>query len=70
MKVTKDEPATAKKCRRITIELQHNDEYLMSFRPDSYYKLGGQVEDVVQGHVITESGAVYWCSIGQKWEQT
>ena len=68
MKVTKDEPATAKKCRRITIELQ-DDEYLMSFRPANYYRLGGQVEDVVQGHVITESDAVYWCSIGQRWEQ-
>ena len=68
MKVTKDEPATAKKCRRITIELQ-DDEYLMSFRPNSYYKLGGQVDDVVRGHVITESDAVYWCSISQRWEQ-
>ena len=70
MKVIKDEPATLKRRRRITIELQHDDEYLMLFRPDSYYKLGGQVDDVVQGHVITESNNVYWCSIGQKWEQT
>jgi len=40
---------------------------LMSFREGNYYKLGGQVEDVIQGHVIIESDAVYWCSIGQEW---
>ena len=69
MKVIKDELATLKRRRRITIELRHDDEYLMSFRPNSYYKLGGQVDDVVRGHVITESDAVYWCSISQRWEQ-
>jgi hypothetical protein len=68
MKVIKDEPATTKRLRRVTVEIHHHDEKLMSFRPDSYYKLGGQVEDVIQGHVIIESDAVYWCSIGQRWE--
>lgn len=68
MKIIKDVPATLKKRRTITVELHHHDEVLMSFRPEKYYQLGGQVEDVVQGHVITESDAVYWCSIGQRWE--
>jgi hypothetical protein len=68
MKVIIDVPATKKKPRMVTVALQHEDEVLMSFRPEKYYKLGGQVEDVVQGHVITESDAVYWCSIGQRWE--
>ena len=68
MKIIKDEPATPKRLRRVTVELHHFDEVLMSFREGSYYKLGGQVEDIVQGHVIIESDAVYWCSIGQRWE--
>jgi hypothetical protein len=67
MKIIKDEIATLKRPRRVTVELQHHDEVLMSFREGNYYKLGGQVEDVVQGHVIIESDAVYWCSIGQEW---
>lgn len=68
MRVIKDEPATAKRLRRITVELHHSDEVLMSFREDNYYKLGGQVDDVIQGHVIIESDCVQWCSIGQRWE--
>lgn len=52
--------------RVVTVELD-TDEKLMSFKEDRYYKLGGQVEDVVQGHVITESDRVYWCSIEQRW---
>ena len=68
MKIIKDEPATFKRPRRVTVELHHHDEVLMSFRPNCYYRLGGQIEDVVQGHVITDSDAVYWCSVGQRWE--
>jgi len=66
MKVIKDEIATLKRRRRVTVELDH-DERLMSFKDDRFYRLGGQVNDVVQGHVITESDAVYWCSIDQRW---
>jgi hypothetical protein len=68
MKIIKDDPATTKRLRRVTVELHHEDEVLMSFREGNYYRLGGQVEDVIQGHVIIESDAVYWCSIGQRWE--
>lgn len=53
--------------RVVTVELDI-DEKLMSFKDSRYYKLGGQVEDVVQGHVITESDHVMWCSITQRWE--
>lgn len=67
MKIIKDEIATLKRLRRVTVELQHN-EVLMSFKPSRFYRLGGQVGDVVQGHVITDSDAVYWCSVGQRWE--
>lgn len=31
------------------------------------YRLGGQVEDIMAPHVITEANPVYWCSIEQKW---
>jgi hypothetical protein len=66
MKVIKDEIATLKRKRRITVEVDR-DEHLMSFNPDQYYRLGGQVEDIMQGHVIVDSEHVIWCSIEQKW---
>lgn len=66
MKTIKDEVATLKRGRRVTVELAPG-EYLLSFNDGAYYRLGGQVEDVVQGHVITESYQVTWCSIEQKW---
>jgi hypothetical protein len=66
VKTIKDEVATLKRGRRVTVELAP-DEYLLSFKEDAYYRLGGQVEDVVQGHVITDSYQVSWCSIGQEW---
>lgn len=66
MKILKDEQATPKRARRVLVELQP-DEKLMAFRDDCFYRLGGQVDDVVQGHVITESDHVVWCSVGQEW---
>lgn len=67
MLTIKDEVATLKRGRRVTVELEPN-EYLMSFKDGAYYRLGGQVEDVVQSHVITEMCPVYWCSVTQQWE--
>lgn len=67
MLTIKDEVATLKRGRRVTVELEPN-EYLMSFKDGAYYRLGGQVEDVVQSHVITEMYPVYWCSVTQQWE--
>ena len=52
--------------RIVTVELDANEK-LMSFKDDCFYQLGGQVEDVVAGHVITESDRVYWCSVAQRW---
>lgn len=66
MKIIKDEPATLKRKRRITVEVDR-DERLMSFNPNQYYRLGGQVEDIMQGHVIVDSEHVIWCSIEQRW---
>lgn len=67
MKIIKDEPATHKRGRRITIELAPG-ETIFNIREGNYYRLGGQVDDIVQSHVITEAHGVYWCSITQKWE--
>ena len=52
--------------REVTVEFEDED-HLMCFRDDRYFRLGGQVDDVVAGHVITESDHVVWCSIEQRW---
>lgn len=67
MKIIKDEIATLKRGRRVTIELRHDEDFQV-IKNGAYYRLGGQVDDIVQSHVITEMGVVYWCSITQKWE--
>jgi hypothetical protein len=68
MKIIKDEMATLKRGRRITVEVSPG-ETLFNIREGTYYRLGGQVDDIVQSHVITEMRGVYWCSITQKWEE-
>lgn len=52
--------------RHELIELAEGEE-VMSFNDNNYYRLGGQVDDVVHGNVITESEHVVWCSIEQRW---
>jgi hypothetical protein len=52
--------------REVTVVLEDED-HLMCFRDDRHYQLGGQVGDIMAGHVITESECVYWCSIEQGW---
>jgi hypothetical protein len=65
MKITKD--FTRKDgVRTVTVQLAENEK-LMAFKEDSYYRLGGQLDDVVGGYYITESDPVMWCSIEQKW---
>ena len=66
MKIIKDEPATLKRARRVTLELAPG-ETLGCIKEGSYYRLGGQVGDIVQSHVITEMTNVYWCSVSQAW---
>jgi hypothetical protein len=68
MKIIKDEMATLKRARRITVELSPG-ETLLNIHDGTYYRLGGQVDDVVRSHVIAEMTGVYWCSITQKWEE-
>lgn len=52
--------------RELVITLAEGEK-LMSFKDESFYKLGGQVDEVVAGYVITDSDHVVWCSIEQKW---
>lgn len=48
------------------VKLQPGERALI-IRDDKHYRLGGQVEDVVAGHVLTEATEVAWCSVGQQW---
>lgn len=52
--------------RHVLVELDAN-ETLLTFDESGYYRLGGQVDDVVRGHVITEAPRVHWCSVAQEW---
>lgn len=52
--------------REIVVELT-KDEDLFTVRDEQFYRLGGQVEDVVGAHVIQEMEMVQWCSVSQKW---
>lgn len=65
MKVTKD--FTSKDgVRTVTVQLAVGEK-LMAFKEDGYYRLGGQLDDVVGGYCIIECERVVWCSIEQKW---
>lgn len=65
MKITREKINRQGK-REVTVVLEEKD-HLMCFRDDRFYRLGGQVGDIMQGHVITESDCVYWDSIEQGW---
>jgi hypothetical protein len=52
--------------RVVTVELDAGEK-LIGIKDGCYYRLGGQIDDIVQSHVITELEQVYWCSITQDW---
>lgn len=52
----------------VTVVLREGEQ-LMSYRENGYYRLGGQVGDVMSGHVLAETKEVEWCSIAQRWEE-
>ena len=65
MRITKD--YTRKDgVRTVTVQLAKGEK-LMEFKDDSYYRLGGQIDDVVAVHCIIEGKRVVWCSIEQDW---
>jgi hypothetical protein len=65
MKITK-EHTRKDGVRTVTVQLAAGEK-LMSFSDDNFYRLGGQIGDVVGGYCITDSPRVVWCSIEQKW---
>jgi hypothetical protein len=68
MKIIKDEPETIKRKRRVVLELDRDEEFAV-IQNNAYYRLGGQVDDIVQSHVIADMSRVYWCSVSQSWEE-
>lgn len=66
MKVIGDK--TNKKGKRIlTVEMSSQDSQLVEVKESCHYRLGGQHEDVVGGHVLLGIQYVYWCDIQQEW---
>lgn len=63
----KRERITAAGKREIVIELDHRDEYLVAIDSREYYRLGGQIDDVVRSDALIDAHRVYWCHIEQKW---
>lgn len=52
-------------CRKLEEELAAHNAKLPS--EDRFYKLGGQMDDVVPGHVLVEAVPVTWCHFEQRW---
>lgn len=61
---TKANPKTGK--RRVTVELNRH-ESLLALNKHGYYRLGGQIDDIVEWHVVQDSSPVFWCHFEQKW---
>ena len=65
MKVISDRP-TKEGGRRVTVSLAPGEK-LVAIKEESYYRMGGPMDDVVQGHYITGATGVCWCSLSQEW---
>lgn len=52
-------------CR--TLEAELNEVRAKLPREGRFYQLGGQMDDVVPGHVLTEARPASWCHLEQKW---
>ena len=65
MKITSERLNKAGK-RIVTVEIE-NGEVLKAFRPESSYRLGDQIGDVIYGSAIIDSWRAHWCQIEQKW---
>lgn len=54
---------------RTTVDINPGEK-LIAVNEDRFYQLGGSVDDVHRGHVLTETKEVYWCGITQEWERS
>lgn len=52
-------------CRQLEAELAEAQAQLP--KDDRFYKLGGQLDQVVPGHVLVEARPTLWCHFEQKW---
>ena len=52
--------------RQVTLVLDEG-EILKPVNDERFYRLGGQTELIVGGHVLAEARRIYWCSIEQEW---
>ena len=53
--------------RQVKLVLDEGEALPKVFKQDDYYRLGGQTDLIVGGHVINEARHIYWCSIEQEW---
>lgn len=51
---------------RVTVDIRPGQK-LLAVDERVFYRLGGQLDEIVPGHVLTGTGEVYWCHIGQDW---
>jgi hypothetical protein len=65
--IIKRSRVTAAGKRELVVELDSLDEKLIAVAEHRYYQLGGQVEDIMPGHVLLEASHVCWCPFEQKW---
>lgn len=63
----KRERITAAGKRELVIELDHRDEYLVAVDSRQHYRLGAQIDDVVNSDALIDARPVYWCHFDQKW---
>lgn len=52
--------------REVVVELDAGEE-LVAYKKSGHYRLGGQIDDVVEWHVLADSQKVHWCHFEQKW---
>ena len=52
--------------RIVTVQISESEE-LKAIKDGCFYRLGGQLDDIVGAHCIAEMQWVYWCSIEQNW---
>lgn len=52
--------------RVITLRLK-KDELVQVYEEDAFYKLGGQMDDVVPSWVVNDAQKVRWDHFEQKW---
>jgi hypothetical protein len=62
----KRERVTAAGKPEVVVELEVGEE-LIAIEKRGHYRLGGQIDDVVEWHVLTDSHKVHWCHFEQKW---